>query len=175
MLIYLQMLDSQEDRDKFTALYKRYRGLMFYCANKILNHAEDAEDAVQQAFMAVLKNFTKISEIECPKTKFFVVTIVERKSIDILRQRNRHAAERLGAASYSELIAPEDGLGLSPLAEAIAALPATLRQVITLRKLYGFSTKETAELMGTTRGAVYKAEQRAKARLRKILEEDESL
>ena len=35
MLIYLQMIDSDEDRSKFVFLYKKYKGLMFFVAHEI--------------------------------------------------------------------------------------------------------------------------------------------
>ena len=50
MMIYLQMIDTPEDRSKFEFLYMEYRGLMFHVANKILHNEQDAEDTVHQAF-----------------------------------------------------------------------------------------------------------------------------
>lgn len=91
MLIYLQMLECEEDKDKFEQIYLRYRGLMFHVAMQILQQEQDAEDVVHQAFLAVLKHLKKISRVECPKTRAFVVIIVERKAIDRLRERNRAA------------------------------------------------------------------------------------
>ena len=53
MLIYLQALDSPEDRTRFEALYTAYRGLMFHAARRILNNDQDAEDAVHMAFLSL--------------------------------------------------------------------------------------------------------------------------
>ena len=50
MIIYLQMIDTPEDRSKFEQIYLEYRGLMFHVANEILHNEQDAEDAVHQAF-----------------------------------------------------------------------------------------------------------------------------
>ena len=49
MLIYLQALDSAEDRTRFEALYTAYRGLMFHVARRILNNDQDAEDEIGRA------------------------------------------------------------------------------------------------------------------------------
>ena len=89
MMIYLQMLETTEQKVRFEDLYYTYKNLMFYVANQILRNEHDAEDAVQQAFFAIAKNFEKISEIKCPQTRSFIVTIVERKAIDIYRAKNR--------------------------------------------------------------------------------------
>lgn len=53
MIVYLQMLEDLSDRDKFTLLYKKYRKLMLYVANQILNNQDDSEDAVHEAFLSI--------------------------------------------------------------------------------------------------------------------------
>lgn len=70
MLIYLELLATPEEKDKFQALYERYYGLLLHIANQILRNHHDAEDATQEAFLAVVKNLEKISEVGCPKTGF---------------------------------------------------------------------------------------------------------
>ena len=95
MLIYLQMLESDADRLRFEQLYHRYRGLMFYVARQILPCDEDAEDAVHEAFVAIIRHFEGVSEITDPKTRAFVVLIAERKAIDLLcRWRKTASASR---------------------------------------------------------------------------------
>lgn len=59
MMIYLQMIDTPEDRSKFEFLYMEYRGLMFHVANKILHNEQDAEDTVHQAFLKVAMIFPR--------------------------------------------------------------------------------------------------------------------
>ena len=46
MLIYMMMIDSEEDRSKFEKIYLKYRKLMHTVAYKILRNHEDTEDAV---------------------------------------------------------------------------------------------------------------------------------
>lgn len=90
MLIYLQLIDTPEDRSRFEQLYIAYRDLMFYIARKTLDNDQDAEDAVHDAFVAVAKKISKISTLQSPKTKAYVVTVVERKAIDIYRAKRRN-------------------------------------------------------------------------------------
>lgn len=89
MLIYLQTLPTEQERQSFEALYLRYRGLMLSVARQFLTEPQDAEDAVHQAFLSILKNFHKISSVDCPETRAFVVIIVERKAMDILRAKKK--------------------------------------------------------------------------------------
>ena len=51
MLIYLTMIEAEEDRHRFLSLYRRYKKLMLYIAHDILHDPHDAEDAVHEAFL----------------------------------------------------------------------------------------------------------------------------
>ena len=53
MLIYLQVIEPEEDKNKFEDIYQKYRGLMYYVAYKRLHHEQDTEDAVHHAFMKI--------------------------------------------------------------------------------------------------------------------------
>ena len=79
MLIYLQMIESEEDKSKFEAIYNKYRYLMFSVANRVLNNQYDAEDAVHQAFLSIIDNLNKVREVDCPETRSYVVIITENK------------------------------------------------------------------------------------------------
>ena len=166
MLVFPAVIDTAEKKDKFTRLYERYHRLMLHTAYRILGSVEDTEDAVQEALLAIAQHFYKISDVDSPKTRAFVVIIVERKSIDLLRKRQ----EALPLDEAALLPSQEEPMtALSPLAEAIAALPLRDRQLLTLRAVCGFSPAETARLLGMKLTAAYKAEQRAKKRLRELL------
>lgn len=78
MLIYLQVIETEEDKSKFEDIYREYRGLMYYIAYRRLHHEQDAEDAVHHAFMKIAENITAIDPVS-PKTKQFVVTIVDNR------------------------------------------------------------------------------------------------
>lgn len=51
MLLYLQMLETPEEKSLFEQIYLEYRGLMYHVAYEILHNDQDAEDAVHQAFV----------------------------------------------------------------------------------------------------------------------------
>lgn len=69
MIIYLQMIESDEDKSKFEQLYIMYKGLMFHVAMKILKNEFDAEDAVHQAFLSLIENLKKnrMSNVQKPE------------------------------------------------------------------------------------------------------------
>ena len=84
------MKESEDDKVKFEEIYLKYKSLMFYAANKILHNEQDAEDAVHMAFIKIAENIKKIGVLDCPKTRSYIVTIVEHKAIDIYRKKSRH-------------------------------------------------------------------------------------
>ncbi len=169
MLIYLQMIDEPQDRHKFVKVYEAYVKLMFYVANEILHNSHDAEDAVQQAFISIAKNMKNISEVECPKTRSYIVTIVENKAIDLLRAKVRRGEIELN----------EDAGGLSieytgdnSLAACILKLPVRYREVILLKYEQGYNTREIAKILKLTESNAGKLLQRAKNKLEELCREE---
>lgn len=69
MMIYLQTIDTAEDRSKFEQLYEQYKQLMFYTAFQILKRPQDAEDAVHHAFLSIAENISK-----------FLIRIVQKRA-----------------------------------------------------------------------------------------------
>ena len=172
MMIYLQMIDTPEDRSKFEFLYMEYRGLMFHVANKILHNEQDAEDTVHQAFLKVAENIEKIGDPKCPKTQGYIVTIAENKAIDLYRRRQKRQVVELsddlpGVTAIYE--------GENTLAACILKLPARYREVILLRYYQGYSVKEVAAILGLSLSAASKLNQRAKNRLRELYVKEDRL
>lgn len=88
MLIYLSMLDSNEDRQDFIELYNRHCNAMLLVARRYFPQDQaSAEDAVQNAWIKAIENFSKIQEIPCNKKGAYLVIIVRNECISILRSR----------------------------------------------------------------------------------------
>ena len=168
LFLYLNMLESEEDRSRFARFYNLYSEMMFYTALQILKNNMDAEDAVHQAFLAILKHFTKIRDLEVPETRAYVLVVTKRKAIDILRAESR--LEDTGADipdNYQTF--EQNDIGL---ADAIQSLPERCREALLLRYMHGYSIAELASLWGIKKGSVYTIMWRAKKALAKRLEEN---
>lgn len=168
MLIYLQMIDTPEERSKFEQIYLEYKGLMFHVAYEILHNEQDAEDAVHQAFVKIAENIKKIDAPVCPKTHSYVVTIVEHQAIDQYRRLQKHPSVELieeiqGTNAHYE--------GDNDLTKCILKLPARYREMILLRYHHGYTVREIAKIMGLSLPAAIKLDQRAKNKLKKLCEE----
>ena len=62
LAILLAALESEADKQKFTDIYEQYHPQMEQTALRILKNQHDAEDAVQNAFMQIIRHFEKIDE-----------------------------------------------------------------------------------------------------------------
>ena len=169
MLIYMLMIDSEEDRSKFERIYLQYKGLMLHVAYDILHNKEDAEDAVHQAFVKVAEHIEEIEEPICPKTKGYVVTIAENKAIDIYRRKQRHPLVELYESTAGMSI---EYSGDDELAACMAKLPARQRELILLKYKFGYSNDEVAKILGISKSNAIKIDQRAKNKLRELCGEE---
>ena len=167
---YLSLLDTQADRDKFTVLYRQYRDLMFYIARKYLESDADREIAVDAALHALLSAMDRIDDPLSIRTKNLAALITKNKCIDLLRKRSAVTEEELDEAA--ERILPPKTQGTGALADAIASMSETGREVILLRYYHGYTAKEIGKILGISWQASRKRLERAKAELKAILEEE---
>lgn len=171
MVVYTQMLETADERRKIEQIFYTYGNLMFHVANKILNNPQDAEDAVQQALFAVCQNLEKISDIQCPKSRSFIVTIVERKAIDLYRVKQRSATVSFEEEFINVPASLEEDVTVdrTDLAKAMAMLPTRYRELLFLKYDNGYSDREIAVMYSMTEANVRKTIQRAKKKLESIL------
>jgi len=173
MLIYLELISSETEKNAFEEIYSTYRDLMFYVANRILAHERDAEDAVHNAFIKIAEHIEKISDPVCPKTRAWVVIIVERQAINLYKKRKRQWGLGLdedqleGELSSTPMDRLEEG---NAVARAIAALPVQYREPILLKYDQGFDDREIGAMLDLTPGTVAKRIQRGKRVLKELLE-----
>lgn len=89
MLIYLQMIETPEDEDKFTEIYEAYLGLAHHVALGHMKNEHDAWDVVHHVFMKIAENIKNVEPVS-PKTKQYIVTMIDNRAIDVFRVRNKH-------------------------------------------------------------------------------------
>ena len=89
LTFYLNLIDSEDKKDKFESLYLKYRKHMKYIAIKILGDEQLAEDAVHNAFLKILNHLNKFQNIDCQETRNLIVIIIRSVSIDMYRKRKK--------------------------------------------------------------------------------------
>ena len=169
MLIYLQMIETPEDQSKFESIYLKYRNYMYRVAFAILHNQQDAEDAVHYAFVKIAENIKKVDEPECLKTRGYVVTIVRNAAIDIYRKKQAHPRMEYIDTTVGM---PMEYDGDNTVAACILKLPHRQQSVLILKYQHGYELKEIAKMLGITYRNALQIEQRAKAKLRALCEEE---
>lgn len=174
--LYLALIDEEWDLIRFEEAYYEYKGLLHYIAKKILQDEHRAEDAVQEAFLRIAKNFHKVGNIKTTSTKNFFILITRRVCLNLLEREEKFSTATeeeisLFENSYTPGSLPDSFVGEAELIRQILSLPESMRSVLYLQAVYGFNAKETANLLGISVGAVWKRTSRARAILKKELEE----
>lgn len=168
LMFYLQMVEDDQ-QSAFTELYNEYKGLMHHVAMEILHHEQDAEDAVSQAFVNIAENMSMVEQSVSPKTKSLVITITERRAIDIYRDKTKNLEVPYNDETMGLEINYE---GDNPVARCIAKLPANYREFVSLKYHQGFDNKEISKILKTTEANVRKMEQRTRERLSELCKKE---
>lgn len=172
MLVYLVVIGDEREQSKFMQIYDIYHRLMLYIAYSILRNKQDAEDVVQEAFLSIAQNISKISEPESKRTKSFIATITTNKAINLYNSKSKSKIVDIDGCS-----ADEPGVSVPPpeensLACCILRLPIKYRNMIILKYSQGYSTRECAQIMGISPSAASRLDQRAKNKLELMLREE---
>src|ERR671910_1103347 len=85
------------DDDALGELYDRYGRLAYRLAFRILRDRTLAEDAVQEAFLAVWRSADAYKR-ERAKPSTWLLTVVHRRAVDIVRREQSRRGEPLGGA-----------------------------------------------------------------------------
>ena len=116
--------------------------------------ADDADDAWSETFLAALHAYPDLPEDA--NVGAWLVTIAHRKSIDLIRRRQRRAVP---VAAVPERPSPTGvpGSAERDVWDAVAALPAKQRQTIAYHYLAGLPYAEIADIIGGTAEAARRA------------------
>ncbi len=169
LILYMQMLDTPEEKVRFEQIYQQYRGLMYHVANNILHDSQDAEDAVHNAFLRIIKHFSKLQRASAQDLAPQLVVITKNEAISVLRKRKDVVPleDQDGFAETSEGIA-----SYHALVESFACLPRTYRAVMEMKLLSGYSDGEIAAKLGLSKTAVSTRISRGRQLLRNIVEQE---
>ncbi|MDJ0840555.1 MAG: RNA polymerase sigma factor [Acidobacteriota bacterium] len=156
------------DLGAFEALYREYAPAMMRTARRMLHSREDAEDALQQAFLKLhrsLGNFRFNA-----KFSTFAYRIMMNVCLDMIDKSKRQVEQTAMEAGPEPRVAPRGLLRLK-LEQAVGELPERMRGVFVLFAVEGLSQQEIADIMDISVGTVKAQIFQAKARLRGVLGE----
>ncbi len=165
----LSALEGGEGRGRLRWIYDQYHARMERVAMGILREQSDAEDAVQNAFIQIIRHFEKIDEIPRDRLPFWIISIVKNESLMILRKKRRLVPLEDWDSFAAEA---EDTAGYRELVELFARLPETYRAALEMKILLGYTNQEVAEALGISQTAASTRVSRGRELLQKIAEEE---
>lgn len=144
------------DGPAFDVLVTRYMRRAFSVAYRVLGHKEDAEDLVQEAFIAALQRIDTF-EAGRPFGPWFFRILVNR-GLNARKSRSLRSTDEIPEAAASNSPSPEReaerGELRGHLRVAMAALPERQRVIVELFELEGFGGTEIAEILEISDGTV---------------------
>jgi RNA polymerase sigma-70 factor, ECF subfamily len=170
----LVALVSRSDESALAELYDRIGGTAYGLAYRVLRDEALAEDAVQEAFMGLWRSAASFIP-ERAKASTWILTLVHRRAVDVVRREQRRRTESLeGAPEPVEESAEEAAwlrLERERVQAALAQLPDQQREAIELAYYGGYSQSELAERLGQPLGTIKSRMFVGLSRLRELLEE----
>ena len=172
------------DESAFEAIVRAHSGRLLSVARRFLGNNEDAQDAVQDAFIRAFKaihTFEARAQLHTWLHRILVNTALMK-----LRERRRRPTESIDdlLPSYSadghQTVASRDWSDAvlerketaGIVRQAIARLPDQYREVLVLRDIEEKDTAEAAEILGTTSNVVKVRLHRARQALRTLLDRE---
>lgn len=173
--IYLMIVDTEEDKALFTEVYNEYHNLVYYISDRHLNNHALAEEAEQETFFYVAKNFDKFKQ-SGEKISSYIATVAHGMAISHFRKEKRHLlydfdddVEQIPEIDDSEF----DVYDQMTLDDAMDELPELSRNLLQLKYVYGLKSAEIAKIHKLSDANVRKKIERAKKYLKSILEAEE--
>jgi len=172
------------DEAAFEQIVRTHGGRLLSVARRFLGTNEDAEDAVQEAFIKAFKAIHTFEERAQLHT--WLHRIVVNTALMKLRQRRRKPEESIEdllpsyaadghqtieSHEWSDAVFERKEMA-SMVRQAIAMLPDPYRVVLVLRDIEEHNTAETAAILGTTTTVVKVRLHRARQALRTLIDRE---
>jgi RNA polymerase sigma factor (sigma-70 family) len=172
----LVALVARREELALAELYDRYGGIAYGLARRMLRNDTLAEDAVQEAFLAAWRTAGQFVP-EQAKASTWLLTIVHRRAVDLVRREERRATDPLEQDLQldSTEASVEDQawvrLQRERVQQALRRLPDEQREAIELAYYGGFTQSQLADRLGQPLGTIKSRMFAGLTRLRDLLAE----
>jgi RNA polymerase sigma factor (sigma-70 family) len=172
----LVALVARSDETALAELYDRFGRVAYGLARRILRDDSLAEDAVQEAFLAAWRSAPRFVP-ERAKASTWLLTLVHRRAVDLVRREERRRAESLAEDVESAGGATDEAVWLrferERVQDALKRLPDQQREALELAYYGGFTQSELADRLGQPVGTIKSRMFTGLSRLRDLLAEPE--
>ena len=179
MLLLLSLIDTYDEKVCFEKLYRKYKEDMYKVAYAVVHNQYDAEDAVHNAFIAIIRNLSVVDGLEPVKQKAYVCRAARNHAINIQSKQNRDRQFVLVNAHEPCLSNDDDDIlneicskmRVEQIKNCILSLPETYRDVLFLHYVNNLNSRQIANILGLKAPSVRQRICRGKRMLIENLEE----
>jgi len=158
------------DRDALARFYEQTRGAVYGYALSVLKNEQDAQDALHDCYLLIVRNAGAYRSQGKPMA--WVFTIVKNICLQQLRQRRRTDGEANAQAYSFELCEEMNADDRLTLTACMERLSDEERQIVVLHAVAGFRHREIAKAMSLPLATVLSKYHRALKKLRTVLDKE---
>lgn len=171
MIAFLNLLDTQAEKEEFIKLYDKYKNLLYWIAFQKTNNIETAEECVQETFFYVAKHFDRIDDVESKRTKCYLSVIVNGFAVDVYNKSLKSdVASKDFENTSSEYYDNLSTIELQSVFDKV--LDDESKIFLYFKYIYHYKSKEIADMYGVKDTYVRKKIQSAKNKLKKYFEKE---
>ena len=165
-------LVARGDYAAFTELYERFSRVAYGLALRVIVDRHLAEDAFVESMLVVYRT-ARSFDPRRGSARAWILTIVHRRAVDLVRRENRHRTSELIEQSEAHGPTAEETAELRGERElvqgALRRLPERERQLIELAYYGGYTQSDLASSLGLSLGTVKSRMFTGLARMRELL------
>jgi len=182
MLAIISQVSDPVKRIKLETIYSNYSSMMYRVANGILKDEYLAQDAVQEAFINITKNYDKFFHSDCNKIRTLLVIITRNASIDIYRKRSKQLTipfeeymEEINDSSVNieEIIISNETFTF--VKDNISKLYPPFADILTLKYFYHYENNDISKILNITPENTRTRLHRARQSLIKLLSKEQEV
>ena len=158
----------------FEAIYRAHSGRLYSLASRMLGNPADAEDLLQEIFLAAFRKLDSFRGDSALGT--WLYRLATNLCLDHLRSRATKSGQLTDALEEEPALADASSRRLADRAvdrmdieRALTQLPPGCRTAFVLHDVEGLEHREVAELLGIAEGTSKSQVHKARLRLRAIL------
>ncbi len=176
LFFYLSSIETQESKNKFEKLYKRYNAMVYHIAYEHLNDNYSAEDCQQDVFTYLAQHIDIIGDdIAHPSVKKLIAVITQAKAIDIYRKNRKYTFGMFDDYFSDDSEITDDETEFTDadtidLSNAVSSLPDEYKYVFYLKYYCDLTGEEISEICGISHSLVRKRLMLARKMIKKQLE-----
>ncbi|WP_294239363.1 RNA polymerase sigma factor [Pseudobutyrivibrio sp.] len=179
MLVYLMLIDGDEQRKKFSEIYEENKSLLYNIALSVIKDDVETENIVHDVFVKLAENFEKYSSWDNIDIRKLSVTIVKNKSIDFLRKQKHVSDEDLeelvlynNYIDYEPEPVSEKNYNQRMIVNLMLKLPELQKEILELKYYHELTNKEISKILGISPKNVEVRLYRARNKMKELIENE---